>query len=149
MQIEVDATTFTVSQTCEVPVMYREMVNPSRNIWFYFLLPPAPSCFIESSLAVRTHTAITLLQIQPVRHISLKQPIPFHAWNFGSKKFSGFVFAPLNILTDLTPRPATRHSPNAAMWTVQYFLARKSVRWPHAGMQWLCNLVTFVCEIDP
>ena len=40
-------------------------------------------------------------------------------------------------------------SPNAAMWTVQYFLARKSVRWLHAGMQWLCNLVTFVCEIDP
>jgi hypothetical protein len=26
-QIEVDATTFTVSRTCEVPVMYREMVN--------------------------------------------------------------------------------------------------------------------------
>ena len=26
-------TTFTVSQTCEVPVIYREMVNPSPEVW--------------------------------------------------------------------------------------------------------------------
>jgi hypothetical protein len=82
-------TTFTVSWTCKVPVMYREMVNFTPQylgLLVYSLLPS--TCHLVPLLAVCTYAAITLdlLQIQLVWHKSHKQPIPFYAQNFGLKQ---------------------------------------------------------------
>jgi hypothetical protein len=77
-QIEVDATTFTVSQTCEVSciTVYKEMVGNGppftpQNLGFTSFNSSSrePSRPITGCSYSSTRTTITLLQIQSVQHV--------------------------------------------------------------------------------
>ena len=90
-QIELDMTTFAISQKCEFPVMYREMVNPSlaslRSIWVLLKLPAHHlRILFHHSLhcsTVRTSQLLCFKSQTCSAHLS-----SFRTRNFGSKQLN-------------------------------------------------------------
>jgi hypothetical protein len=105
-QIEVDATSFLFLRHTKVPVMYREMVNPSlaslRVLLEFLTSSRTPCCSIaRCSYSYCNYSASNTTCSA---HIS-QATYPFRARNFGSKEYQDLFSLQLSILT-----PGIAHS---------------------------------------